>query len=281
VRENRGNGNKKETTIDENKKAVSPNVREESFLIPATSMEFRRTKNKRWVQTSPDTVEVKRLSTVSSKEVESLHSSIGRLQYTDESSQAQVHSADGFRRTVSTGSIISKQGLQRNGRRSEDGPSKNAVFPKLAHNFEPSSHPKGPYSFSSDGVQLRNFMSLPVRKKGNNVTERTYLPVSLQSAAEGKVGQSGKVKDETLHTRNRRTADNPKAEQGEEITNEPNSLGAGQQESIAFCTGFTDMFDFIGELEQDLVKFENQVAFLREQRQRRMDAEGEDQTEDY
>ncbi|CAB9507685.1 expressed unknown protein [Seminavis robusta] len=135
-------------------------------------------------------------------------------------------------------------------------------------------------SHSMNADELRNLFWSP-KDAGEQKAERSYLPVCLQSAARRyeRAGKQLPVERRSIEgTRGMSRVEKANLDPDEDDEGNP---GSGDDNGVAVETGLSDMFEMIGELEEDLLKFENQVALLRAQRQRRTERESSSEDGDY
>ena len=206
----------------------------------ATSMEFRRTGNQGWIQKTP----------------ELMSNSAPAVQY--ESTQE-----DALDLPARSASMTDFSGTGRWD--NEKSSSKGDVPPSLSrqprHSADTTSTEE--LSPSRDRESMRQTFSLPIEKTpGVKSLERSYLPVSLQSAAKKRTGKHTGGEKRSLGMSKRHPSSSPVAASSNA------SSSVDHTKEISVETGLSEMFEMIGELEEDLVKLENKQAFLRAQRAR-------------
>jgi hypothetical protein len=241
---------KEPTQIDE---SLSP-----MMAFGNTSMEFHRTQDKRWIQTAPTIP----------PGVE-MHSSVGTLNFEQDGSQVRSRPSGLLRRSASTGDIRGMDaslGDERWGSRLAG----NGDLPSIPSRQQLLNERT---SVSLDGSELKRMMFGLPRGGEEKSLERTYLPVSLQSAVR-RYDRTGRRSSGTRRTIRRPANPSPISVGSGEATLPRNAASGGSSArgldpgNEDHDPGLSDMFEMIGELAEDIVRFENQIASLRVERSR-------------
>ena len=249
-----------------------------SLAFSSTSMEFQRDDVNGWVQ-KPPTEDVDLMDFgISSSVVTGMSSSAQELRYhhynnSDNEDDDDDEMEPGWiRRSASLSDLDYGEGRWSTSLSSVDDAPPN--MSRMSHHPTSGSSMNERLSTSMSGDQLGNMFASHKGEEMKDV-ERTYLPVSLQSAAR-RYDRSGR------RPLGRADSD-PSARRpigGAALFNRGDNQTSTSPKMAVVETGLAEMFEMIGKLESDIIKFEHQTSHLRVQRSQLLSLELEDDDEE-